>query len=205
MPRTMDAAAAGKLLDGIASEEQDLARIGSAFRERASEPENPVVRAAVWALGYWLIESSNQSARDSYGPLFELQGRVFPPYLGDVRERDDTVAAWRELAGLVRSPAIKARLSDLLWCTDQGQGRHQHARNAVEGYLAVALSTAGGWGQWRGAPESGNRLGQGVGTVTRDQRRRACRTSPRLRGRACCGASWRTRARVPGRASGCVC
>ena len=138
----IDAASAAALLDEIADRERTLYRIDREFRERANEPESAVVRAAVWMLGYRLIESSDREGRDRYGgpfaPDIELQTGVFPPYLKSLRERDDVRRVWSELAARVRAPAIRARLGDLLWCVDQSEGRHQHAGNAVDSYISAA-------------------------------------------------------------------
>ena len=130
------------MVDAIAGEEQVLHRIESKFRERAGEPENPVVRAVSWVLGYRLLGVSEVSARSRYGapfaPAMEFQEAVFPPYLDAIRDREDTLVVWIELAGLVRHPVIKARVSDLVWCVASGGDRHRHARNAIEAYLAAA-------------------------------------------------------------------
>ena len=137
-----DVSTAAAMLDEIASEEHQLYSIGSAFRERANEPENPVARAVAWMLGYWLVEASEVSARRRYGvpfaPAMELQEGVFPPYLDDLPDSEEVLAVWTELAGLVRHPLVKARVSDLLWCAGSGGERHQHARNAIEAYLSAA-------------------------------------------------------------------
>ena len=101
--------------------------------------------------GCWATNSSQhqtKSARARYGgafaPVVELQDGVFPPYLEGLRNRDDIRVIWRELTGLVRSQAIKARLNDLLWCTNRGRDRHRHARSAIEGYLSAATPMARG-------------------------------------------------------------
>ena len=141
-PLMTDVSTAAAMLDEIASEEHQLYSIGSAFRERANEPENPVARAVAWMLGYRLVEASEVSARRRYGvpfaPAMELQEGVFPPYLDDLPDSEEVLAVWTELAGLVRHPLVKARVSDLLWCVGSGGERHQHARNAIEAYLSAA-------------------------------------------------------------------
>ena len=130
------------MLDDIAGEEHGLQRIDSRFREQADEPQNPVVQAVIWMLGYRFVEASDASARSRYGvpfaPAMEWQERVFPPYLDQLPDREGILAIWAELAGLVRHPVIKARASDLLWCIQSGGNRHQHARNAIEAYLSAA-------------------------------------------------------------------
>ena len=137
-----------------------FSRIDSRFREHLDDHSNPVFQAVVWMLGYRLVTASDQSARARYGGAFalvvELQNCVFPPYLEDLRNREDIRVIWRELTGLVRSQAIKARLNDLLWCTDRGRDRHRHARSAIEGYLSAA-NADGARRAWRRAA-SGQRM-----------------------------------------------
>ncbi len=149
LPRsTLDTARAADVLNSITRADHGFSGIDSRFRECLAEPGNPVFEAVVWMLGYQLVTASDQSARARYGgafaPTIELQVGVFPPYLEDLRNRDDIRSIWRELTGLVRSPAIKARLSDLLWCTDRGRDRHRDARSAIEGYLSAATRLARG-------------------------------------------------------------
>ena len=138
----LDAAQAAALLDKLAPTQSDLWTLGTKFREEADDPENPLVRAVSWALGYRLLESSEQGARATYGgpfaPMVEMPDGVFPPYRGDLPNRDEVVAAWRDVAGSVQSPAVAARLCDLVWCTHTGSERYRHARRAIESYLSAA-------------------------------------------------------------------
>ena len=139
----IDVSTAATVVDDIASEEHRLHRIGSRFREQAGESDNPVVRAVFWMLHYRLVEPSDAAARSRYGvpfaPAMESQEGVFPPYLDQLPDREDILAIWTEIAGLVRHPVIKARASDLLWCIQSGGERHQHARSAIEAYLSTAV------------------------------------------------------------------
>ena len=142
----LDAAHAAALLDKLASTQNDLWTLGAKFREKANDPENPLVRTVSWALGYRLLESSEQEARATYGgpfaPMMEMRDpiSIFPPYLLDLPNRDEVVAAWRDVADSVRSPAVTARLCDLVWCARTGSERYEHARRAIESYLSVADS-----------------------------------------------------------------
>ena len=142
----LDAAHAAALLDKLASTQNDLWTLGAKFREKANDPENPLVRTVSWALGYRLLESSEQEARATYGgpfaPMMEMRDpiSIFPPYLLDLPNRDEVVAAWRDVADSVRSPAVAARLCDLVWCAHTGSERYEHARRAIESYLSVADS-----------------------------------------------------------------
>ena len=140
----LDAAHAAALLDKLAPTQSDLWTLGTQFREEADDPENPLVRAVSWALGYRLLESSEQGARATYGgpfaPMVEMPDGVFPPYFRDLPNHDEVVAAWQAVADSVQSPAVAARLCDLVWCTYTGSERHQYARRAIESYLSVADS-----------------------------------------------------------------
>lgn len=139
----LDASSAAEALNSIASDERRFARIESQFRERAGSSGDPVAQAVVWMLGYRLVASSEKSARGPFAPAIEFPDRVFPPYLEALRSRDDIRSVWTELVPLVESPAIKARLHDLLWVTERGAGRHRHARNAIENYLSATTTVPG--------------------------------------------------------------
>ena len=142
----LDTAGAAQVLNSIAIEEHTLDGIESEFRKREGAPDSPVAQAVAWMLCYQLVAVSGQSARASRDPLVPAMvfpGRVFPPYLEDVGGRDDIRSVWRDLASLVALPAIKARLHDLLWVTEQGPSRHRHARNAIENYLSAATPAPG--------------------------------------------------------------
>ena len=142
----LDAAHAAALLDKLASTQNDFWTLGAKFREEADDPENTLVRAVSWALGYRLLESSEREARATYGgpfaPMMEMRDpiSIFPPYLLDLPNSDEVVAAWRDIADSVQSPTVAARLCDLVWCAHTGSDRYQHARRAIESYLSVAAS-----------------------------------------------------------------
>ena len=143
----LDVSSAAEALNSIASEEQRFHRIASAFRERADAHDNPVAQAIVWMLGYRLVAVSQQSARgrrhDPFAPDIEFPDFVFPPYLEDLSIRDDILSVWTDLTSLVESPAIKARLHDLLWVVGRKPDRYRHARNAIEQYLSAATPVVG--------------------------------------------------------------
>lgn len=141
-PFMTEVARAAALIEDIASQEQRLDDIRDRFLERVDDPESSVARAVNWMLGYWFIEASDAAARSRYeapfAPMLELKGGVFPPYLYALPNSETVVAIWTELAGFVRHPAIKARVSDLLWCIRTGDNRHRHARDAIGSYLSAA-------------------------------------------------------------------
>ena len=130
------------MVDDLAGEEHWFHRIGFRFTEQADEPDNPVVQAVAWMLGYRFVEASDAAARSRYGipfaPAVESQEGVFPPYLDQLPDREGVLAIWTALVGLVSHPVIKARAGDLLWCIQSGRDRHQHARSAIEAYLSAA-------------------------------------------------------------------
>ena len=142
----LDAAHAAALLDKLAPTQSDLWTLGTKFREEADDPENPMVRAVSWALGYRLLKSSEQEARAIYGgpfaPMTEMRDPIliFPPYLLDLPNHAEVVAAWLDVADSVQSPAVAARLCDLAWCTHIGSERYQYARRAIESYLSAVDS-----------------------------------------------------------------
>lgn len=131
----LDTSSAADALNSIVSKEHSFHRIDSAFREHIDARDNPVAEAVVWMLGYRFVDANDRSERDLYGPFkpdIQFPDLVFPPYLDDVGSRDDIRSIWGDLAVLVESPAIRARLHDLLWVTERGPDRHRHAISAIE-------------------------------------------------------------------------
>ena len=104
----LDAAQAVALLDKLAPLDSRLATLETKFRREADEPENPVVRAVSWALGYRLLESAEQEARTTYGgpfaPMVEMWDGVFPPYLANLPNTDETIDIWRKVVDRTRAP-----------------------------------------------------------------------------------------------------
>ena len=204
----IDASTAAALVDDIAGEEHRLHRIGSKFREQADEPQNPVVGAVVWMLGYRFVEASAAPARSRYGvpfaPAIESQEGAFPPYLDEIPDSEDVLAIWTDLAGLVRHPAIKARVSDLLWCIQSGGDRHQHARNAIEAYISAAAAAD------TGEAHDERLLGavRGLGRPSNCRWRltpRSLQDASAIASPTCSSRSCKRRMRVPGQVSGCGC
>ena len=133
----MDPTEAAALLDEIAEEGCSLFEMESEFRKRAESPGDPVVRTAVAALQYSLTES-DEPRRETYGPfvpMLETGGAVIPPYTSDLDR--DVLATWERLVGIVESPIVAARLHDLLWVTRSGSSPHEHARAAIDNYIAA--------------------------------------------------------------------
>ena len=125
-------------LDQIAAGRCDLHSVASEFRRSVDDPEDPDVRAAMWALGYRLIHSSDETGRGTYGPfapMAELGDLVFPPYVGALPP--DVVESWAQLVNEIRYPAIAGRLHDLLWVTCHGDRPDEYARQANADYRAA--------------------------------------------------------------------
>ncbi len=134
----MDLTEAAALLDKIAEEQCHPFKIASEFRKRAAIPADAVVRTAAAALQYDLTESG-ESRRETYGPfapMLQTEDFVTPPYTWDVQ--DDVLNAWQQLAELVHSPVVAARLQDLLWVTSFGEAPHEHARAAINNYISAS-------------------------------------------------------------------
>lgn len=68
--------------------------------------------------------------------MIETAAYSFPPRIETVP--DEMKAAWAEVASLVRAPAARARLNDLLWVCSYGESRHTRARAAIDAYLEIA-------------------------------------------------------------------
>ena len=133
----MDPTEAAALLDEIAEEGCALFEMESEFRKRAESPGDPVVKTAVAALQYSLTES-DEPRRETYGPfvpMLETGGAVIPPYTSDLDR--DVLATWERLVEIVESPIVAARLHDLLWVTRCGSSPHEHARAAIDNYIAA--------------------------------------------------------------------
>ena len=133
----MDVREAAALLDEIAQDGSRSFEIASELRKCSESPCDPVVRTAAAALDYCLTES-NEPRRETYGPfcpMLETDLGVTPPYTSDLEH--DVLATWEQLAALVQSPVVAARLHDLLWVTRFGETRHEHARAAIDNYIAA--------------------------------------------------------------------
>ena len=134
----MDPREAAALLDEIAEDCCSSFEMESEFRKRAESPGDPVVKTVAAALQYGLSES-DEPRRETYGPfvpMLETGDAVIPPYTSDLDR--DVLAMWERLVELVESPIVGARLHDLLWVTRFGNSPHEHARAAIDRYIAAA-------------------------------------------------------------------
>ena len=133
----VDLTEAAALLDKVAEDQCHPFKIASEFRRQADNSDDDVVRTAAAALEYSLLKAGSER-RETYGPfapLAETAEWVTPPYTWDLQ--NDMLVAWEQLAELVQSPVVAARLRDLLWVTDFGEKPHEHARAAIDNYLSA--------------------------------------------------------------------
>ena len=121
----MNLTEAAALLDEIAEEQCRIYKVGSQFRARSQNPDDPVVRTTDLALGYPL-RGSHDGAANTRRPAHQT-----------FTMGDDVLAAWEELATLIGSSMIAARLHDLLWSEKFGDQPHEHARAAIQHYISA--------------------------------------------------------------------
>ena len=138
----MDIATATQLLNDHGSSAHGTAEVEDAIKGHEGYGKDPVSQAVSFALCYDLVPASHQESREIYPegfvPLFEGQGRVFPPYVGTVP--DETLETWATIVEGVSAPVVAARLYDLLWTRRRGEQPFQHALKAVDGYLTAATA-----------------------------------------------------------------
>ena len=102
------------------------------------DPKPALVVAIIQALDY---HPSSQDAEDRrsqwgvYGPMIETDTGVYPVPLADTT--DEVIEAWTEMASSLSSPAVKARLNDLLW-EAKVDSAHLFAREAIAAFRALA-------------------------------------------------------------------
>ncbi len=138
----MDILKATQLLNDHGSSAHAAAEVEDALEGLAGYGKDPVSQAISFALCYGLVPASHQESRENYPegfvPLFEGQGRVFPPYVGTVPE--ETLDIWATIVEGTTASVVAARLHDLLWTRRRGEQPFQHALKAVDAYLAAAAT-----------------------------------------------------------------
>jgi hypothetical protein len=135
----MELAQLVKIINDAALRNCDLHKAEKELRAQIDDPDDANSRAAVWALNYRLISSRDEEGRANYGPfgpMMELGGRVFPPYLADVEPH--TLAIWQDLSEHLEVSSVSARVHDLLWVRQSSAAPHKHARQAILAYLAAS-------------------------------------------------------------------
>jgi hypothetical protein len=133
----MELAQLAKLINAVAVRNCDLHQVEKDLRAQIADRDDANSRAAVWAFNYRLISSDDEEGRANYGPfgpMMELGGQVFPPYLADVEP--NTLAIWQDLSDHLQVSSASARVRDLLWVRRFGAAPHEHAREAIHAYLA---------------------------------------------------------------------
>lgn len=106
----------------------------------ALDPENPHERALAAALFYYGQRGTH--GREFFGPARESDEGQFPPPLDSVP--DEMATTWEALSSRVTSPLLQARLHDLCFTARIGRGI-DHAKAAVDGYVALARRYSEGW------------------------------------------------------------
>jgi hypothetical protein len=104
-----------------------------------SGDEDVRLRPFVFAFSYRLHErfaSTRERAGGPFGSMVAGEGWRFPPALADVDEVD--VDAWQSALAAIDSPAVQARLGDLLWERRVKPGPHLAAAAAADGLLDLA-------------------------------------------------------------------
>ncbi len=138
----MDIVTATQKLNDHGSSAHAAAEVEDALEGLEGYGKDPVSQAVSFALCYDLVPASHQESRENYPegfvPLFESQGRVFPPYIRTVPE--GTLGIWATIAEGITAPVVAARLHDLLWTRRRGEQPFQHALKAVDAYLAAAAT-----------------------------------------------------------------
>jgi hypothetical protein len=105
--------------------------------EASLDPEEPLVAELILAVSYALRLDHGGKAGCLLLPRDQTEDFAWPPRFAAVS--DDVVALWRDVAGLVRHPAARARFSDLLFERHDGNGQDR-AVAAGDAYLAAAQS-----------------------------------------------------------------
>ena len=112
------------------SERCDLIHVGFEFERHERNPGGDAAKAVLAVLQLQHTEPDDE-------------GHLAPaPFHHPWGPREDAgpdvIAVWEELLGVVESRAVRARLHDLLWVERAGEQPFQHARAAVEDYVAAA-------------------------------------------------------------------
>ena len=124
-----DLTAAADLVDEIAADRCDLVHVGFEFERHDRNPGSDTAGAVLAALQLQHA-APDEEGRPAPTPFYHPRGPR-----GDAAP--DVIAAWEELLGLVQSRAVKGRLHDLLWIERSGDQPYQHARAAIQHYVAA--------------------------------------------------------------------
>ena len=121
---------AAALVDEIGGGRCDLFRVGVEFGSHERNTGGQAAEALLVALKLWFC------------PRGDAKPETYKPFTSPAGTRgaatQKIVEAWQEVVLLVRSPAIRGRLHDLLWIERFGDKPYEHARMAVECYVSGA-------------------------------------------------------------------
>jgi hypothetical protein len=115
--------------------------VGGALQQAAGEPGKDPIGQLICAFNYDLVSPRNSERREQHGafaPIVEWDGQQFPPPLAEID--DEWLTSWAEVADRSEMPVVVARLNDLLWERRFGERPDQHARTAIDSYLAMRES-----------------------------------------------------------------
>jgi catechol 2,3-dioxygenase-like lactoylglutathione lyase family enzyme len=99
------------------------------------QEKNDTALEAVHAAFLYLQQQDPDAGTNVFRPYIPLGEESYPPVPKDMP--NETLALWERLADLVTQPTARARLHDLCFVAQRGNGR-DHARAAAEAYLEVA-------------------------------------------------------------------
>ena len=122
---------------------KDWHDVSKVLRESESSQEQELIRAAIIAFDYMLVNARASEQRERVGvfsPMLEFVDRVYPPSIKTIP--DEVVQLWAELVSRLTNPVASSRLNDLLWVRKWKPKPHEYARAAVSSYVAL------GKGDW---------------------------------------------------------
>ena len=125
-----DLPSAAELVDEIAGARCDLIHVGFEFERHERNPAGDVAKAVLAALQLQHTQPDDEG-HPAPAPFHH-------PWGPREDASPDVIVVWEELLGVVESRAVRARLHDLLWVERAGGQPFQHARAAVEDYVAAA-------------------------------------------------------------------
>ena len=120
------------LVDEIGAERCDLIRVGFELERHERYPGGDIGEAVLAALQLQHAQPDDDG-RQAPAPFHH-------PWGPRDTASPEVIAVWEQLVEVIESRAVRARLHDLLWIDQAGDRPFEHARAAVEDYLAAADS-----------------------------------------------------------------
>jgi hypothetical protein len=136
--------ASGDVLEGAlraaceevaAADSQHLASVSSVLRRQVTATDDPL-GAVIAGLEYHLVVEPEHRRHGPFGPMMEMQGRVYPTPLDMVDP--PMVTIWARAHQVAPLLLVAARFADLLWERRFGERSHEWAWRAIDSYLAAA-------------------------------------------------------------------